>query len=860
VAEDTAASPVPDRGDAELENKPEFARDAKPWRKQIEQAEKAFDRYHKICDKIAKDYADSAALAGEFAERRFQMLFANMEVVKPSIYSRPPTPVVVPRFKDRKPVPRKASEILERAVISSFDTEHVHETFLKVRDDLALFGRGVCWQRYDIYQKRGETKECVRYDWIYRKDFLHEPARSRFEVGWKARGTWLTQEQGRKRFGDAWKEITYIDSSDTAEEYKVEQKARVWEIWSKTENLVVWIHPNATEVLDIDEPHLDLDGFYPCAEVFGICEPGTLIPCPDPLFYKDQLDEIDELTARISALSESLKLVGFYAAGSEDLGTAIETALKAAERDNRRIAVPLAGMSSFGGEKLKDAIVWLPVVEVATTVRELVALRKQLIDDVYQISGISDIMRGQSEASETLGAQQLKSQYGSIRIKDRQSEMVRLCDSVLNIAGEIMAENFSPQTILEMSQTELPAQAEIIQQHQQQMEQEIQAAIAQVQQGMQQGQPPPDAQQIEQAKQAIVAKHQKEIAAVVTVEQVFGLLQAQRMRPFVLQIATDSTIQPDENAEKASRSEFAMAFAQMSGALGPLMQVAPKEAAPLSGAMLKFVLAPFRAGREMEQVIEEFVEQMTEKAQQPPPPDPAAEELKMKADLEMKRLDADVAAKTADMDDKKAERAEKLRAATEQAALKRDETMAAAADRQAEREHKLQIAAAEKEAKAIDLEMKRLERDLKAVEASLRRIEANAKVEEVADRKEDRKFNASQRAVQTDEDYRAKKVANDRDQMDLEDRQEERQVRRKKSAMMDDEARRVAEDEEMNRQAVEQLAALDQKIEQIAQGLQMVASTQQMLERSITAEKEVVRDPKTGRATGVRLKQANGAR
>lgn len=710
MAEDTAAPP--DRGDAELENKPDYPREAKPWRKQIEQAEKAFEKYQTICDKLSKDYADGSALATDMAERRFQMLYANMEVVKPSIYSRPPQPVVVPRFKDRKPVPRKASEILERAVVASFDTEHVHETFLRVRDDLALFSRGVCWPRYATYTKRNETRECVKYDWLYRKDFLHEPARCWDEVGWVARGTWLTREQGLERFADAWRDISYIDSSDTAEEYKVEQKARVWEIWSKAQGVVVWIHPNAPEVLDIAPPHLDLDGFFPCPRpAYGSLEPGTLIPCPDPLFYKDQLDEIDELTARISALSESLKLVGFYAAGQEDLGDAIETALKLASKDNRRIAVPLAGMSQFGGEKLKDAIVWLPVVEVATTVRELVALRKQLIDDVYQISGISDIMRGDTAASETLGAQQLKSQYGSIRIKDRQSEMTRLCDGVLNIAGEIMAENFAPETILAMSQTELPMQEQVIAEHQQAMMGEIQAAISQAQQAASQGQPPPDPAQIEQAKQALVQKHQKAIAEVVTVEAVFGLFRAERTRPFVLQIATDSTIQPDENAEKAARSEFATAFAQMSGALGPLMQVAPKEAAPLSGAMLKFVLAPFRAGREMEQVIEDFVEQMTEKANQPPAPNPEAEALKIEAET-----------KKADLEDRKAERAAKLAQA---AKVQEADGMKAAQDAQRQMEE----AERKRQDEAVKRQQAMEDRALKMRDEERRNAEAERKAQ-----------------------------------------------------------------------------------------------------------------------------------
>ena len=859
MAEDTP-SPIPDRGEAELENKPDFPRDAKPWNKMIEHATRAFDSYHTICDGIEKDYSDAKRLASSMGEREFQMLYANMEVVKPSIYSRPPQPVVVPRFKDRKPVPRKTSEMLERALVTSFDTEHVHDTLLKVRDDLALFGRGVPWCRYETYQKGDETKECVRYDWIYRRDFLHEPARVWSEVGWVARGSWLTMEQGEKRFGKAWKDVAYIDASDTAEDYKVEQKARVWEIWSKTDNLVVWIHPNSGEVLDIAEPHLNLDGFFPCPKpAIGTCTPGTLIPVPDACFYKDQLEEINELTARISSLSESLKLVGFYAAGQEDLGDAIETALKLAEKDNRRIAVPLAGMSQFGQGALKDAIVWLPIDQVANTVKELVALRKQLIDDVYQISGISDIMRGDTQASETLGAQQLKSQYGSIRIKDRQSELVRVCDGILNIAGEIMSENFAPQTLLSMSQTdELPSQDDVIAQHDQLMNQEIAQAVQQLEQAVAQGQPPPTRQQIEQAKLALQQKHQQEISEVVTIEKVFGLLRSERVRPFVLQIATDSTIQPDENAEKQARNEFGAAFAQATTALAPLVQTAPAESADFVGEMLKFMMAPYRAGRPMEQAIDDFVESMKQRAKQPPPPSPE----QIKAESEAKARDLDFKAKEMDVTDraeerkaKQAERAMLADKAAQEAAHKRDEALAMAADKASERKHKETMAEGEKTLKAMDLRLKEIDLDLKRLETGIRQLEADAKVEEVGDRKEERKFTAAQKTEKDAEDYRAKKVANDSAEMDLEDRREDRGIKRKKS-MQDDE--KASRDSQEAASRAQQMQRLDAMMAQLADMNQRVMGEVAALQKTMAAPKRVVRDPKTGRAVGVEV-VTNGA-
>ena len=655
MAEDGAAS-TPQDGASE-DNKPEYPRDAAPWLKMITNAEKAFEFYHMRCDNIGKIYANLKKLAGEGrSDREFQMFYANLEVLKPSIYARAPQPVVVQRFKDSgKAVARKTGEVLERALISSFDTEKVHDTLKLVRDNLAMYARGVIWNRYEAeYPDTAKAKECVRYEWIHRKDFLHEPARCWQEVGWVARGTWLTKEQGEKRFGEAWKqgEITYEDSSDTAEEYQVDRKARVWELWHRGMNLVVWLHPNAKDVLDIAPPHINIEGFFPCPKpAYGTCEPDSLIPVPDMLFYKDQLEEINELTARISALSESLKLLGFYPGGVEDLGSAIEHAIQIANQgENRRILLPLPNFSAFGGAgSLKDSVVWLPVVEVANTVVALVQLRKQLIDDVYQISGISDIMRGQTEASETLGAQQLKSQYGSIRIKDRQGEMIRICDGTLNIAGEIMAENFAPETLMSMSQTELPKQADVLAQH----TQAVQAQIAQMaQQAQQQGQPF-DPKQAE----PIVLKAQQEAEQVVTVEKVFTLLRSEKLRPFALMIATDSTIQPDENAEKAARSEFLQALSVALGQLGPMVASQP-ETAPFAGELLKFSLEPFRAGRQMAQSIEDFVEQVKEKAKQPPPPNPEAEAMKM--DMELKK---------ADLEDRQAERQSKAQQQQTQAQM-----------------------------------------------------------------------------------------------------------------------------------------------------------------------------------------------
>ena len=111
--------------------------------------------------------------------------------------------------------------------------------------------------------------------------------------------------------------------------------------------------------------------------------------------------------------------------------------------------VPISNWAAFGGSKDVDHLD--ADRQIAQTITGLVALRKQVIEDIYQIMGLSDIMRGATDPNETLGAQQLKTQYGSTRIRDKQQEMVRLARDLVEITSEIITEKFKDVTIIEMS-------------------------------------------------------------------------------------------------------------------------------------------------------------------------------------------------------------------------------------------------------------------------------------------------------------------------------------------------------------------------------------------------------------------------
>lgn len=645
-------------GAAEDEALPK-AEDATAWLRVIEQAEKVFEAYQDKADNIDELYGDLEKLGNINRDRDFQLFWANIQVLAPSIYARPPVPVVVPKFSDNKPVLETTSEVLERCTVVSFDLSAINEVMLGLRDDLAILSRGVPWVRYE--NKNGKERVCIEHK--DRKDFLHEPARQWPDVGWVAGRAWLTKDEMKARFsdtsGDAYENAEYSIQKDDKQNGADDglKKAGVWEIWSKTENRVIWITPGVEEVLDSDEPHLNLEGFFPCPKpAYGTLRRRSLIPIPDMVYYKDQLEEIKGLTKRIHALSEAVKVKGFYPSAGEQ-GDAIETAMKL--KDDGKIMVPVSNWAAFGENGAP--IIWLPVDMIVTTITALVALRKQVIEDVYQIMGLSDIMRGSTEASETATAQSIKAQYGSVRIRDKQQELVRVARDLARISAEIIAENFSQKTIEEMCQMELPTAADIKKQIKEiedgakkQLEAKANEIAEQAKSNpelAQQAQQNPDQAQaaFAQMQEQVMQQAQQQIeklSSTVTIDQVMKVLRDQRIRPFTLDIETDSTIQPDEQAEKEARNEFMGVFTQTAAALGQLVGSAP-EAAPLAGAMLKFVLAPYRAGRELNGKIDAFVEALEAKAGQPQP-NPQAEQAKAQAEAEAKRHDKEMELKQAD--------------------------------------------------------------------------------------------------------------------------------------------------------------------------------------------------------------------
>lgn len=600
----------------------------------IDQYDKAFNDWTKRSRKLWKIYTEERRPKADQSTgsdaRRMSLFWSNISTLQPAVYARTPAPNVTRRFKDDDPVARSAAEIVERSLITSYDTGKFDTILRQCRDDFLIPARGTAWVRYEAdtdkimdqegnpLNERGEPVgedespaeeikgERICYDYVNWEDFGHNVARTWDEVTCVWRRAYMSKSEGVKRFGKAkWATVAVADNSlspadsDRADDTKqaVMQKAVVYEIWCKASNRVYFIARGAQEPLEVVAPYLQLSDFFPCPKpAYGTISTSSLIPTPDYVFYQDQVEEIDALTGRIAALQQALKLIGFYAGGPEGEGSPeIEKALQPGF-ENRMIEVRSWAAFKDGG---KDGvpIIWLPVEHVATILKECVLLRKQLIDDVYQITGISDIMRGEGDKEETATAQNLKSQWGSIRIRERQNALAVFARDLSRIAGEIMADKFQPETLMEMSNLKLPTQAEVDQKMA-----AMQAQALQTGQPAQMPQKPP-----------------------VTIDAVVALLRDDRLRTFKIDVETDSLVEADQQKEKAAAVELLTAVGEFAAKIGPICQSMPP-LTPMFGALLQHAVRRFKPPASLEEMIETAMEKAGMLLSNPQPPQPSPDE------------------------------------------------------------------------------------------------------------------------------------------------------------------------------------------------------------------------------------------
>jgi hypothetical protein len=429
------------------------------------------------------------------------------------------------------------------------------------------------------------TYEEVVWDYVNWRDFRHSPARTWQEVRWVGREVLMTLEEGLERFGPKFRDVPLnwhpsgMDRDDPS--FQLFTRARVLEIWDKPSRKIYWVCPDyGSACLDTKDDFLKLNDFFPCPRpLYATLSNNSLMPAADLVFYQDQARELDDLTSRISNIAKATKVAGVYNAAADGVQRVFNEGV-----ENQAVPVENWGAFTEGGG-FKGALDFLPLDMFVIALKQLVEVREQTKRDLYEITGISDIVRGQGMASATATAERLKGQFAQLRLRSRIQDVARFCRDMVRITGEIIAKHFQPQTLLLLSDYQ-----------------------------------------------------QTTGATPETAMQAIQLLKNDQTRGFRIEIEVDSTVIADQEQEQQARVAFLQMAGQFLAEAVPLAQQVP-ELAQLAGQMLLFGVRGFPVGREMETVFETALEQLQQAAGQPKPQQENPEVVKAQADMQMKQAE-----------------------------------------------------------------------------------------------------------------------------------------------------------------------------------------------------------------------------
>lgn len=712
------------------------------WLKEIDLAKKRERKWRKDAERVTKIYE-----AGDPTENSYNILFSNTDTLLPSCYNQLPRPFVDRRFKDADPLGKAAATTLERALSFLQDTgDAQYMPFNSLIQEAVLSalvpGRGMTWFKYEAKfedtpppladgadekgptggaveegEAVGQPAEHVTYESICGQDLGYEDllmgyAKTWDEMPWLAKRHEMTKSDAEKNFGkEIAEDLKYNKPSardaDGQKKSDDEQEdnhgtvpvVEVYEIWVKSKRQVIFLDPQYNKKLlkELEDPY-GLSGFFPCPQPLQfLFKKSSLTPTPIYKTYEQQAKELNRVTQRINKIIEALKVRGFYdgtVGGLKDLlnkpdNTLIEAKNTAAMKDNQTM----------------DRSIWLmPLDKLITVLQQLYIQREQVKGVIYEITGISDIIRGDTKASETFGAQQLKSQWGSLRLKKMQGMVQEYVRGCLRVMGELAGKHFSIETFASMTGLDFatPEQLQQAQQMQQaiqqaQMQQAQQAQMMAAQQpqmpqqpgaaqagpmggppqaGPPQGQPPqgdPAAAQAGPPQDPAMQQAMQEVQAILAKTKwadVVGLLKDDLLRDYRIDIETNSTISPNTQEDKELINDAMTAISTMYQSLLPAVQ-AGALTMPALKAMLLVVARRMQFGREVEDAINLMPEELP-----PPPPDPGAP---TPGEIQAKEAKAQLDAQAAQLkmaSDQKQAAADDQKRQLDMAAMQRDEELA----------------------------------------------------------------------------------------------------------------------------------------------------------------------------------------
>lgn len=569
------------------------------WNHQITKARKFEETWHNRCYDIIERYRDDNP-DRVMRETRVNIFYSNVDTLKSSLYFKTPKPKVSRRFKDNDPLGRTVAKVLERGLQYQLDVYDFDAEVRRVIEDMLIVGRGVMRMVYEPLLIEGDPEriplqvnnvmgvgevapgqmgevpvgqsfidpegntvdemmvkmdaqgpfmegapieyigeQSIRCEYVYWSDFTMSPARCWNDVKWIAFRHLMTRQELVDYYGTKGESIPLTYRGETSGGYDDDAQpdmAEIYEIWDKRSGKQIFIATDHTEILEeFDDPY-SLDGFWPMPEpLYAISTTDTTLPVPEIFTYEDQIAELDLITQRIANLTDALKRRGVYDASFSELQRLANAS------DNEFVPVDNMAMLQAGGG-LANVMQEAPLEGIITALSQLYQSRQIVVQTIYEITGISDIMRGQSGNRETATAQRIKGQFGAMRLVNRQRRIEQFLDSVMELKAELMVENLEPSLL-------------------------------------------------------------SRITGINITPEAVAVMRDERLRHYRISVDTDESAAIDSAAEQRSRTEFLTATVQFLQAIGPMVQ-SGAVGFEQAKQMLLFAARAFPGARDLEETLE----------------------------------------------------------------------------------------------------------------------------------------------------------------------------------------------------------------------------------------------------------------
>lgn len=408
----------------------------------LSRSEKEYAAYHDLIRETRAYYKDNRT--NHSMSGRYNIFWSSIETLKPFLYFKQPEPYIERISKMPNNVENLACRMMEKALqwdLSQFDFDSVIKY---ARNDFLISGCGIIWERYqpefqDIKNPDNEDElisikigEKVVSEYINPEHFLTDVDHIGIweDVKWVARKLFIKRYDVAVNFGEEFKDTANPDET-----------VCIYEVWYKPLKKVYWVSRDYPHkfLKELDDP-LHLSGFFPCPKpIFATQTNDSIIPTPDYCLIKEMLNELNGITQRMKLVMQALKVSGAYDKSFPELYNILN-------KD-----VTLVAVSDF--QKLKESggirgiIDFAPIEQYIQALEQLSIRREDTIKRIYDVTGVSDIMRGNANTVETATAVVQKTNFGTLRNQDRQNDMQRFIADLYRIKAEIICEQFSEKSL-----------------------------------------------------------------------------------------------------------------------------------------------------------------------------------------------------------------------------------------------------------------------------------------------------------------------------------------------------------------------------------------------------------------------------